>query len=402
LANSNIVYTTNENHRLFLFANPWPDLNGQGIMNSARVTIGQALYTGNFTPPTQQLSTNSVGTTGANVAASLTGTVTFLGGTTSNFIDASASNNTLAASPPSFMDGPSATLFYNSTISFGGGPHNIVGTLNITGKLGINCNAPNNNFTVNGTSYFTSNATFDTQIVGLGAANQFGQGGGNYSLVGNTGYASGNALYAAGTIYAAGAITGNSDERVKQNIEPANLSMCYSTFQQLNLRRFQWDSNYFPSTIKQDMNVLGFIAQEVQTVLPKAVYVNDDRQTGLSSFQSLNAEQIQYTHFGATQYLTHVIEQQQSTMESLVVQNSTLTQLSFVIPPLVESTSSYTQVTDQQQSTITFLTQLIDPQQSTTTSLTQLIDQQQSTIVSLTELCSIIPQLVATVSTLSG
>jgi hypothetical protein len=146
------------------------------------------------------------------------------------------------------------------------------------------------------------------------------------------------ALDVTGDINATGNVKVNginlsSDERVKQNIEDANLSMCYSTFQQLTLRRFQWDSNYFPSTIKPDSHVLGFIAQEVHAVFPKAIHIKDDAFTGLSSFMSLNNEQIQYTHFGATRYITQVIEQQQSTIASL-------TQLCSVIPQLVASVST--------------------------------------------------------------
>lgn len=49
-----------------------------GYISNVRMVSGQGLYTGNFTPATAHLTNNSVGTTGANVAASLTGTVVLL------------------------------------------------------------------------------------------------------------------------------------------------------------------------------------------------------------------------------------------------------------------------------------------------------------------------------------
>jgi hypothetical protein len=46
-----------------------------GYMSNLRIIRGQALYTGDFAPPTSALTTTTVGTTGANVTATITGTV---------------------------------------------------------------------------------------------------------------------------------------------------------------------------------------------------------------------------------------------------------------------------------------------------------------------------------------
>jgi hypothetical protein len=49
-----------------------------GYISNLRIIRGQALYTGNFTPPVQALTTATVGTAGANVTATITGTVVLL------------------------------------------------------------------------------------------------------------------------------------------------------------------------------------------------------------------------------------------------------------------------------------------------------------------------------------
>jgi hypothetical protein len=49
-----------------------------GNLSNLRIIKNQAVYTGNFTPPVQTLTNNSVGTSGANVAGSITGTTTLL------------------------------------------------------------------------------------------------------------------------------------------------------------------------------------------------------------------------------------------------------------------------------------------------------------------------------------
>lgn len=49
-----------------------------GYMSNLRLVKGQALATGNFTPPTAPVTASTVGWTGANAASSLTGSVSFL------------------------------------------------------------------------------------------------------------------------------------------------------------------------------------------------------------------------------------------------------------------------------------------------------------------------------------
>lgn len=91
-----------------------------------------------------------------------------------------------------------------------------------------------------------------------------------------------------------------SDERVKKNIEDANVAMCYSNVKNLKLRRFQWDSNFYPSNLVNDQNVVGWIAQEVATVFPKAVTTSSNN--GFDDFMDLNADQLYKAMYGALQH----------------------------------------------------------------------------------------------------
>jgi hypothetical protein len=66
-----------------------------GYASNVRLVKGQALATGAFTPPTSPVTTSSVGWTGANAAASLTGTVSVLTCQSNRFVDNSASPLTI-------------------------------------------------------------------------------------------------------------------------------------------------------------------------------------------------------------------------------------------------------------------------------------------------------------------
>ena len=66
-----------------------------GYISNLRVIKGQALYTGAFTVPTSGLTNSTVGTSGANVAASITGTVSLLTCQNSTIIDSSGNSLTI-------------------------------------------------------------------------------------------------------------------------------------------------------------------------------------------------------------------------------------------------------------------------------------------------------------------
>ena len=106
--------------------------------------------------------------------------------------------------------------------------------------------------------------------------------------------------------------TTGSDQRVKLNIEDANIDICYSNIKAINLKRFQWNSVYYPEV--DDRNTLGWIAQEVKEVYPKAV--SESESFGFSNFLNLNSDIMIKTMYGALKKTMNLIEDVKSDFEA--------------------------------------------------------------------------------------
>ena len=100
-----------------------------------------------------------------------------------------------------------------------------------------------------------------------------------------------------------------SDERIKTNIESANVTRCVDIVQGLDLKYFQWD---FPEgTDADDKHSLGWIAQEFAQFFPKSVDTNEAH--GISDFQNLNSDQIIKVMWGALRQLRAQLKSQAAT-----------------------------------------------------------------------------------------
>ena len=89
--------------------------------------------------------------------------------------------------------------------------------------------------------------------------------------------------------------TTGSDEALKTNIELADLDRCVDIVSKLDLNYFKWE---IPS---DDSHSLGWIAQEVEKIFPKAVRTSDTH--GISDFKDLNTDQIIKVMWGALKKL---------------------------------------------------------------------------------------------------
>jgi len=66
-----------------------------------------------------------------------------------------------------------------------------------------------------------------------------------------------------------------SDERIKEDIELANLDLCYEAVKNIPLKRFKWKDKVYSAEQVGDRRKLGWIAQDVEAVFPKAVRIKE-------------------------------------------------------------------------------------------------------------------------------
>jgi Chaperone of endosialidase len=109
--------------------------------------------------------------------------------------------------------------------------------------------------------------------------------------------------------------TTTSDVRLKTNITIADKTRCYDIIKNLPLKHYTWSKDYVDTTLVTDNSKLGWIAQDVQEVFPKAVRTTS--MYGLQDCKTLDADQIYATMYGAIQKLQDIVEQLQQDNISL-------------------------------------------------------------------------------------
>jgi hypothetical protein len=127
----------------------------------------------------------------------------------------------------------------------------------------------------------------------------------------------------------AGQWTAFSDERIKTNIQLADTSQCYETMKAINLYHYRYIDAFYSTNTVQDKGQLGFIAQTVSSIFPKAV--STIAEYGYDDLLTLNPTQIHLAHYGATRRIMSKVEEQstildiqQSTILSQTIEISTL------------------------------------------------------------------------------
>jgi len=146
-----------------------------------------------------------------------------------------------------------------------------------------------------------------------------------------------------------------SDERIKENIELADLDLCYDAVKNIPLKRFKWRDEVYSEEQVADRHKLGWIAQDVEVVYPKAVNIHEFKynqvynetiipaveeeldedgnviteaqeeriekelvsEDVIEDCRNLNADQIFAAMYGAIQKLIQKVESQQSQIDAL-------------------------------------------------------------------------------------
>lgn len=107
----------------------------------------------------------------------------------------------------------------------------------------------------------------------------------------------------------------NSDRRLKEEIENMNVDECLSMLERLELKYYKWKDEYAQTAEIEDRHKLGFIAQEVEEVVPEAVYEIGDVH-GVQNAKSVNYDQLIAILYGAIQSLMARYERLKAELEA--------------------------------------------------------------------------------------
>lgn len=95
--------------------------------------------------------------------------------------------------------------------------------------------------------------------------------------------------------------TTSSDERLKEDIQPADTNTCYENVKNIPLKKFKWKDSVYGGREVNHTRQIGWIAQDVEERIPKAV----DRKNmhGIEDCRTLNNDQIIANMYGAVKQL---------------------------------------------------------------------------------------------------
>ena len=108
-----------------------------------------------------------------------------------------------------------------------------------------------------------------------------------------------------------------SDSRIKENIVKASYDKCLENVKNIELYNFNFKDNYVNTN---DRHQLGFIAQEVQQIYPKAVEVSRmimNLEEKIDDLLTLNTTQIDYTLYCSVKCLIQKLENIKIKMEQI-------------------------------------------------------------------------------------
>ena len=129
-----------------------------------------------------------------------------------------------------------------------------------------------------------------------------------------------------------------SDRRIKENIVKASYEKCLDNVKNIELYNFNFKDNCVNTN---DKHQLGFIAQEVREVYPKAINVITNEK--IEELLTLNTTQIKYTLYGAVRSLIEKVERIEERVDKLYKQaipDVEIKEITSKITEIFESTSN--------------------------------------------------------------
>jgi len=106
-----------------------------------------------------------------------------------------------------------------------------------------------------------------------------------------------------------------SDPRLKKNVESADLKRCHDIIRDIPLHRYAFKDAYVNTFGVTDIHRLGVMADEYEAFFPKSV--TKQEVPGFSTVKTIDTQQLDMAHLGATQYLLKEVAALRSTVESL-------------------------------------------------------------------------------------
>lgn len=102
----------------------------------------------------------------------------------------------------------------------------------------------------------------------------------------------------------------SSDRRLKENIEKADINRCYEIVKTIPLMRYGYKRSVYNDEQIKDRNVLGWLADDVEKVFPKAVSVNrfESDIEKIEDCKYVNNDQMFIAMYGALQKVIEKIE----------------------------------------------------------------------------------------------
>jgi hypothetical protein len=161
-----------------------------------------------------------------------------------------------------------------------------------------------------------------------------------------------------------------SDRRIKENIERASYDKCYENINKLELNRFNYVSGF--NTVNRDKTQLGFIAQEVNDIFPKAISSQEyyTNELCIPDLLSIDITQINYSLYGAVKKLIKINKDQETRFDTFDRRLKTIeTALNIVTEPTtsniiidpIEPTTSNIIVESQEPTTSNIIVDPIEP-----------------------------------------